>query len=654
MLRVTGLSKSFGGRRLFAGVDLDVRARDRIGLVGRNGTGKTTLLRILAGLDRADDGEIAARRGIEVGYLRQEIDPHAGHTVMEEARTALAALHALEEEIRALEEEIARIGADGRPVPAALASRWDELRARFERAGGFRAEAELRATLVGLGLTQAKWDVPLSTLSGGWLMRVELAKLLVRRPDLLLLDEPTNHLDLPSIRWFESVLHDYPGAVVVVSHDRAFLDRHAERILEVAGETMTLWPGNYSAFVAARRAREEEAEARRKNLGAKIANLDRFVTRFKAKASKAAQAESKRKAAERLRAQLDAPGVAAGPRRGRAMRVRFPTALRAGERVLRLAGIAKAYGATRVYTSLDLEIRRGERIALVGPNGAGKSTLLRLAAGVLAPDAGVRELGHNVRAAFYAQHQLEALDKSRSVLGELEAVAATCEVPHVRGFLGAFLFSGDDVEKSVSVLSGGEQARLALAKLLLARANFLALDEPTNHLDIEAQDVVVRALLAVEGTLLMISHDRTLIDLLATRIVEVTPGESGALVRSFPGNHADYEAKLEALAARAVAAAVVPTPRAARPPAPRRRKASFTEQRLRARASDAERAIESAETERDRLAWLCADPTVARDGERMRALDGERRALEERIRELYAEWERATGELEAHSAHSAD
>jgi ATP-binding cassette subfamily F protein 3 len=420
MLRVTGLSKSFGGRRLFAGVDLDVRARDRIGLVGRNGTGKTTLLRILAGLDRADDGEIHAQRGIEIGYLRQEIDPHASHTVMEEALTALAALHAIEHEMRALEEEIARVGADGRAVPAGLAGRWDELRLRFERAGGFRAEAELRETLVGLGLVQAKWDVALSTLSGGWLMRVELAKLLVRRPDLLLLDEPTNHLDLPSIRWFESVLHDYPGAVVVVSHDRAFLDRHAERILEVAGETMTLWPGNYSAFVAARRAREEEAEARRKNLGAKIANLDRFVTRFKAKASKATQAESKRKAAEKLRAQLDAPDVVAGPKRGRAMRVRFPTAPRAGERVLRLAGVAKAYGATRVYSSLDLEIRRGERIALVGPNGAGKSTLLRIAAGVLAPDAGVRELGHNVRAGFYAQHQLEALDRTRTVLGELE------------------------------------------------------------------------------------------------------------------------------------------------------------------------------------------------------------------------------------------
>ncbi len=652
MLRATGLARWFGARRLFAGVDLDVREGDRIGLVGRNGTGKTTLLRMLAGLEPADDGEIARQRGVEVGYLRQEIDPRSDRSVLEEAREALAPLLALEAEIAELDAQIARLGDAGRATPPDLAARWDERRSRFERLGGFSAEANLRATLAGLGLGADRLGRPLRTLSGGWLMRVELAKLLARRPEVLLLDEPTNHLDLPSIEWFEGVLADWPGAVIVVSHDRAFLDRHARRIVELIGETATSYPGNWTRYLELREAREAEAAARRENLGRKIAELDRFVERFKAKATKAAQARSKQKAADRLRAELEAPGNTAGPSSGRTLRVRLPRAPRSGERALRLAGIAKAFGENYVYRSLDLEIARGERVVLVGPNGAGKSTLLRIAAGVLAPDAGVRELGHNVRVAFYAQHTLEALDASRTVLGELEAGAPLDQIPNLRGILGAFLFSGNDVEKRVSVLSGGERARLALARLLLARANLLVLDEPTNHLDVDAQDAVARALLDFDGTLLMISHDRTFIRRLATRVLEVTPGPDGAQVESFAGGWDGYAAKKQELAARAAAATAAPRarssePRAAGTPAPRARKRSFTEQRLRERAAAIEREIEQAEAERERLGWLYADPAVARDGDRMRALDAERRALEERLTALYADWESAASDLES-------
>jgi ATP-binding cassette subfamily F protein 3 len=611
-----------------------VRAEDRVGLVGRNGAGKTTLLRMLAGLDAPDTGELHLRRGARVGYLRQEVSAVSARTVLEEAETALEPLRALERRMRALEEEIAR-AADH--VPDELASRYDALRHEFERAGGFSADAGLRATLVGLGLTQEKWHQPLAKLSGGWLMRVELAKLLVARPEVLLLDEPTNHLDLPSIRWFEGVLASYPGAVVVVSHDRVFLDRHANRIAELEASRLTSYKGNYSAYVAQKALRQGEAEARRRNLEREIADKERFVERFKAKASKASQAQSRVKQLEKLYAERDALPVEA---QQRTMRVRFAAPLRSGETVLRLERAAKAYGEKVVYRSLDFELRRGERVALVGPNGAGKSTLLRLAAGAFPPDRGSRELGHNVRCGFYAQHQVDALDGRRTVLGEIDAGAKLEDVPRLRGILGAFLFSGDDVEKKVSVLSGGEKARLALAKLLLAGANFLVLDEPTNHLDMEARDVLTDALSDYTGTLLFVSHDRRFINALATRVVEVTPGESEARVREFLGDFDAYEA------ATALAEPVRSPVRERTAPAARPKPKDNAAKKLRAEIEALEQKIEAAETERTKLDWLAADPSVARDGDRMKALAEQRAARQAEIHALYEQWEAKSAALE--------
>ncbi len=656
MLRLENASKSFGGRALFEGASLHVRADERIGLVGRNGAGKTTLLRMLAGMDPPDSGALVLRRGARVGYLRQEVSAVSERTVLAEAETALEPLRALERRMRANEEEIAR---DHEHVPDELASRYDEVRLAFERGGGFSADAELRSTLVGLGLGADKWEQPLAKLSGGWLMRVELAKLLIARPEVLLLDEPTNHLDLPSIRWFEGVLAAYPGSVVVVSHDRVFLDRHCNRIAELAGSRLTTYKGNYTDYVGQKALRLDEAEARRRNLEREIAEKQRFVTRFKAKASKASQAQSRVKQIEKLRAEQE---LLPTETHERTMRVRFKTSVRSGETVLRLERAAKAYGDKGVYRSLDFELRRAERVALVGPNGAGKSTLLRLAAGAFPPDSGTRELGHNVRAGFYAQHQVDALDPRRTVLRELEEGADIDDVPRLRGVLGAFLFSGDDVEKKVSVLSGGEKARVALAKLLLAKANFLVLDEPTNHLDMEARDVLTESLVGYEGTLLFVSHDRRFINALATRVVEVTPGEREANVRTFLGNYDFYdgtlareaaertakpEAKSDANSAAKTAAKPTAAASAPKSKSPADRSRDKGQRKLREQAAALEQRIEAAETELHRLDWLAAEPATARDGERMRELALERRKQQDGIAALYAEWESIHERLES-------
>jgi ATP-binding cassette subfamily F protein 3 len=644
LLRLDNLAKSFGGRVLFEGVSLDLQPHDRLALVGRNGAGKTTLLRMLAGAETADSGAIHLKRGARIGYLRQEVSQTSQRTVLAEAETALAHLRELEAKLRAVELEIA---SQGSHVPESLAERYDVLSHEFQLKGGFSADAELRQTLVGLGLGPEKWEEPLAKLSGGWLMRVELAKLLIAKPELLLLDEPTNHLDVPSIRWFEGVLAEYPGAVVVVSHDRVFLDRHANRIAELEAERLTSYKGNYSAHLVQKAQRLEEAAARRANLERDIADKERFVARFSA-GTRASQAQSRQKALDKLRVELDTLPT---PAKTRSMRARFASGVRSGLSVLRMERLAKAYGDNTVYKSLDFELARGERVALVGPNGAGKSTLLRLAAAELTPDRGTRELGHNVRPAFYAQHQVDALDPKRTALGELEEGALLDDVPRLRGILGAFLFSGEDVDKKVSVLSGGEKARLALAKLLLARANFLVLDEPTNHLDMDARDVLTEALVDYDGSLLFVSHDRLFIDALATRVVEITPGAGEARVRSFSGGYAAYadtvereEAAAEA-AARATKTRAAPSASATSAKAPPPKDKS-QKRKLRERAATLEREIEAAEAAIARLDWLVSDANVAKDGERMREIAAERREQQDKLTALYPEWEQLTGELD--------
>jgi ATP-binding cassette subfamily F protein 3 len=649
VLRVQGLSKAFGGQALFAGLELELRPGDRVGLVGRNGAGKTTLLRILAGLETPDDGQIQARRGVRIGYLRQEIDPGSEHSVMAEALRALEPVHALERSLGDARARMARLAETGEPIPEALLRRTDELEHAFERAGGFSAEAGLRATLVGLGLGPDFWERPLRELSGGWLMRVELARLLTARPEILLLDEPTNHLDVPSIRWFEGVLAAYPGSVLVVSHDRTFLDRHVNQIAELSAGRLTTYPGTYSQFERQRAARREQQEARARGLEREIAHQQRFVERFGAKASKASQARSRKKAIERLQAEYAELDLGDSvPKRN--LRVRFECAVRSGEVALRLEGVHKGFGEKRVYRDLELEILRAERVALVGPNGAGKTTLLRLLAGELEPDAGTLELGHNVRRAFFAQHQVDALDPSLSALEQLEASARIDDIPRLRGILGAFLFSGDEVHKRISVLSGGEKSRLALARLLLEHANTLILDEPTNHLDMDAREALCAALADFEGTLVFVSHDRAFIDALCTRVIEVAPGDGAARIRSFPGDFADYERALERDSEQAEPA---PSPMRAELHRPQRADASERRarerdlRRLRARVGELESGIAEIETRIAEIDARCAAPEVARDGTRMRELAQERRELDSRLAQAYASWEEAALALDA-------
>jgi len=657
LLRIDNISKSIGVRALFRDVCLVVNRGERVGLVGPNGAGKTTLLRIVAGEEPADAGRVATPRHVRLGLLRQEIDPGRDTPVVEEARTALAELEALEAEMRRLEASMESLGREGREVPEALAERWDRARLAFEFGGGFEREARVDRVLEGLGFDAERRVRPLRSFSGGWLVRVELAKLLLAAPDVLLLDEPTNHLDLPSIEWFEETLAAFGGAVVMISHDRAFLRRQATRIAELENERLTVYEGGWDRFLAQKAARREQRLAEKRSQDRKVAETERFIERFRYKASKARQVQSRVKQIEKM------DRVEIAPEGGRAMRLRIPKPERSGEAVLRLEGVHKAYGDTRVYAGVDFLVRRGDKVALVGPNGAGKSTLLRMAAGVLPPDAGVREPGHRVRTAFYAQHALEALDPGRTVLAELASAARTDDVPRLRGHLGAFLFSGDDVEKRVSVLSGGEKARLALAKMLLRPANFLVLDEPTNHLDVAACEVLEEALRDYEGTLLFISHDRDLIDALATRVVEVRAG----VLDEFTGPYSEWVARSRgaglmdgtprpaAGAAQPAVPAVAPEPAApatkeARQAA-RRREKELTRKVGRARKQLAaqEEEIAAAEAALEALGHRLGDPGLYRDGdgEAVRALEGERGALQARVDALYRDWERTAAEIEA-------
>jgi ATP-binding cassette subfamily F protein 3 len=631
-LRLAGISRAFGGRTLFEGVDLELRAGDRIALVGANGVGKTTLLRIAAGLESPDTGERGCSRGERVALLRQEIDPARPGTVQAEAASAFAHLDALEAELREVEAEMAR---DREHVPPALAERYDRLHAQLLREDGFSREAQVERVLEGLGFDAAARARPLASFSGGWLMRVELAKLLLQDPDFLLLDEPTNHLDLPSLEWFDETLAAFRGGVVLVSHDRAFLRRHALRVAELAGGRLTLFPGGWDFYLEERERRREQAEAQRSAQERKVAETERFIERFRYKASKARQVQSRIKALDKLE-RVEAPGKSA-----RHMRLAIPEPARAGAVPLELIAVHKAYGDQVVYRGVDLQIRRGEKVALVGPNGAGKSTLLRILAGVLPFEQGERRVGHQVQVAFYAQHQLDALDPRATVLGELERGAALEDQPRLRSHLGAFLFPGDDVQKKVSVLSGGEKARLALAKLLLRPCNVLVLDEPTNHLDVSACEVLESALGDYTGTLVVISHDRAFLNAVATRVIEV----KGGALREFPGNYDDY--------LRRVSGAAEPESPAARAAGAdkgldreRARVARREAERARRRLTALEAEIAEREGVLEALTFRLSDPALWQDAEQARRLSADRDALRATLDGLYPEWERLAVLLE--------
>ncbi len=528
MLQLVGLRKAFADRVLLDDVTWQLNARDRVGLCGPNGAGKTTLLKILAGLDEPDSGEVVTPADLTIGYLPQDGLEYGGRTLADEARQAFGPLLALQEELHRLEGQLADATLDEAAHEAVLV-RYSEAQDDFRRLDGYTMDQRVGTVLRGLGFEDADMGRPTEAFSGGWQMRIALAKLLLQRPGLLLLDEPTNHLDLDARNWLEEYLSAYPGAVILVSHDRYFLDAVVTRIADLSLRTITDYQGNYSFYLREHEARMDRLRTMKREQDDEVARIRMFIDRFRYQATKAAQVQSRIKALEKV-VPIDVP-----PERKK-VHFTFPDCARSGRSVLELAHASKRYDEKVIFKDLSLLVERGDRVALVGPNGAGKSTLMRMLSGTEAPDTGTRTEGHQVVMQYFAQDEANRLDPARTVYETLADGSPMHMVPMIRNILGGFLFAGDDVYKKAGVLSGGERTRLAVARMLLRPANLLLLDEPTNHLDLDSKDVLLDALEHFTGTLILVSHDRYFVDRLATRIVAVGHGE--ALI--YPGSYEEY------------------------------------------------------------------------------------------------------------------
>jgi ATP-binding cassette, subfamily F, member 3 len=527
---VEKLNKQFGSKIIFRDVSFHLRPKEKVGLVGENGTGKTTLFKVIIGRESLDSGQVTLRKGLRYGLLEQDQEG-GGESALE--RVVLGDPHFLQ-----VKTELEKLEADEK-----FQDRYGELQHEFERLGGYDRDARAKIILQGLGFKPGQWDKPLDQLSGGWRMRVELSRILLQRPDVLLLDEPSNHLDLQSVIWLETFLKSYEGSVLLISHDRKFLNTLATRIFELDRSTLTVYSGNYDDYEKLKEGRQAQLESQAANQNRRIAEVERFIERFRAKNTKATQVQSRIKMLDKMER------VQTGES-SKAIHFRFPQPVRTGKNVLELENVTKSYGALKVYDNFSVTLERGCKVALAGENGAGKSTLLKMLAGVLLPDSGEVKQGVKVSRSYFAQHQGETLNFKHTVLESLQESAPGLLRTQQRNILGAFLFSGDDVEKKVSVLSGGEKSRLALARMLCgntasdnnAPPSCILLDEPTNHLDMRSREHLAAVLSDYEGSLVIISHDRFFLDGFVNCVWEVADGHA----REYNGNYSEYErAKLK-------------------------------------------------------------------------------------------------------------
>jgi ATP-binding cassette subfamily F protein 3 len=648
MLTVSQLTKSYGGRVLFEDASLQINAGDQVGLIGPNGAGKSTLFSLILGDNSPETGTVSLQRGSTVGFLPQESAPSGDETVLELAISISPEMAATQKKLREFPDE--------------ETAEHHEAHAEFVELDGYSLEAKAKRILAGLAFRESDHNRLARTMSGGWVMRAHLARLLVMEPDLLMLDEPTNHLDLETLGWFQNYLKNYPGAILAISHDRAFLNAICRVMVEISRQRLHRYVGTYEDYLAQKQAREEQYLAAYKNQQREIEHLEDFINRFRAKASKAAQAQERIKRLDKME-RLAAPENAEST-----VKFRFPQPPRSGQRVIALENVRQAYGDHVVYEDLSLEVERGQRTVLVGPNGAGKSTLLKILADLVPIQGGTRTPGHNASIGYFAQHRTETLNTKRTVLEEAMADVSGVGEQSVRTILGSFLFRGDDVFKRVSVLSGGEKSRLALVKLLLHPPNLLLLDEPTTHLDMPSIDALIQALQQYEGTLLFVSHDVHFIRALATTVLHVHAGK----LTPYAGDYGYYLEKSQATGERDALVAKLhnhqpaETQSAPVPAAPRmgmkeiraqrraeseRRQAQNRERRaMEKRVAELEAAIVELETRQTELTAALEDPTLYQNASRALEINRELAGVADSLQKINAEWSRLAGLLPRESA----
>jgi ATP-binding cassette subfamily F protein 3 len=637
MIQLQGAGKRFGHKLLFEDCDWLITPRERTGLVGGNGTGKSTILKILCGIETLDYGSVSFTKGMTIGYLPQDGLALTGRTVFDEAMTVFAGLREMEQELETLHHKLAELDPSS-PEYAAVADRLHHIDSEFRNRDGYAIEAQVGTVLDGLGFRKEDWHRRTEEFSGGWQMRLALAKLLLEKPNLLLLDEPTNHLDLEARNWLETYLANYPHAYVLISHDRYFLDITVNRTVEIWNKHVQFYSGNYDSYLLQKAERRAQLEAAYRNQRERIEQLEAFINRFRAQATKAKQVQSRIKELEKIE-RIEIPPDE------QTIHFSFPQPKPSGRIVAEFKNVSKSYGAKHVFSGANFIIERGDRIALVGVNGAGKSTMIKLLAGTEPLSTGSYTLGHNALPDYFAQDQYKELNPQRRMLDDLSDAAPRSTQTQLRTLLGCFLFSEDDVFKQIGVLSGGERNRYALARMLLAPSNFLLLDEPTNHLDMRAKDVLLESLSKYNGTVVFVSHDRYFIDKLATRIFEIEDGH----VHVYPGNYEDYLWRKaggpEAVQAQTLAPASGTVPNHDREGAAKRVN-PMKVQKMRSRLQEMEQQVAALESEIQQheaalVEFKSVDETV-----RLNELVTTRRnELEARV----AEWEELSAELEANA-----